>query len=882
MGSKACDIVIDLRNLANAAAIRENPDGVSRQVRRMSAKMAIDAIAPPHGLSSTEAAARLKAEGPNLLPQPVGRSLLKIIGEVLREPMLALLLIGGFAYLLLGDLMEALILLALAALSVVITVVQESRTEHVLEALRDLSAPRALVIRDGEQLRIAGCDVVRGDVILIGQGDRVAADATLCEARELEVDESLLTGESMPVAKCAMDGGTSPPAPPDGKDQFFVYAGSIVTRGHGVALVTAIGAKSVMGKIGKSLATLDPEVPRLRLEATRIIRIAAVGGALIALAVAMLYGLTRGGWLDAVLVAIATGMAMLPEEIPVVLTVFLAAGAWRISKAQVLTRRAAAIETLGSTTVLCTDKTGTLTENHMAVVRLWRPDDGMSEHDGAAMISDSFAELITAARFASPVQAIDPMEVAIHNAGAATGLVQNGNWELVHSYGLQPDLLAMSNVWRTPDKLLIAAKGAPEAIATLCRLHNAKARAMLDAADAMAEQGIRVLGVACADSEDGKPALSHRAYNFRLIGLVGLADPLRPGVPRAVAECQAAGVRIIMITGDYAKTACAIARQAGIPDDGVLSGAELEALGEEALTERLRNVTVCARIMPQQKLRIVEALKAAGEMVAMTGDGVNDAPSLKAAHIGIAMGKRGTDVAREAASIVLLDDDFGSIVKAIALGRRIYGNIGKAMIFIFAVHVPIAGFAILPLLLGMPILFTPIHIALLEMVIDPVCAFVFEAEEADPDTMQRPPRPPDARLFSWGMIGWSLLQGGFAFTLLAGLYAWGNSQALDLAHMRALLFFALIASIVALVLADRSATPALTATFRQRNVALAIVLSAVVTISAIIMLAPAVTGLLRFSALHWLDWMLVAGTAITLFALSQLCKTLVLHPFRTG
>jgi Ca2+-transporting ATPase len=592
----------------------------------------------------------------------------------------------------------------------------------------------------------------------------------------------------------------------------------------------------------------------------------------------MLYGLTRGGWLDAVLVAIATGMAMLPEEIPVVLTVFLAAGAWRISKAQVLTRRAAAIETLGSTTVLCTDKTGTLTENHMAVVRLWRPDDGMSDHNDTAPATDGFAELIAAARFASPKQAVDPMEVAIHQAGAATGIPQNGHWDLVHSYGLQPDLLAMSNVWRTPDKLLIAAKGAPEAIAMLCRLHSAKAKAMLDAADAMAEQGIRVLGVACADSEDDIPALSHRDYDFRLIGLVGLADPLRPGVPRAVAECQTAGVRVIMITGDYPKTACAIALQAGIASGSVLTGADMEALDQEALALRLRSVSVCARIMPQQKLRIVEALKASGEMVAMTGDGVNDAPSLKAAHIGIAMGKRGTDVAREAASIVLLDDDFGSIVKAIALGRRIYGNIRKAMAFIFAVHVPIAGFALLPLMMGMPILLTPIHIALLEMVIDPVCAFVFEAEEADPDNMQRPPRPPNERLFSWDMIGWSVLQGGLAFALLVGLYVWGNSQAFDVEHMRALLFFALIASIVALVLADRSRATALAATFRPKNAALAIVLATIATITAIIMLVPGVTGLLQLSALNWRDWMLIAGIAIALLGLSQILKTLAFRP----
>ena len=448
------------------------------------------------------------------------------------------------------------------------------------------------------------------------------------------------------------------------------------------------------------------------------------------------------------------------------------------------------------------------------------------------------------------------------------------DWELVHGYGLRPDLLAMSNVWRTPEKLVVAAKGAPEAIATLCRLHGGTAEAMLQAADAMAEQGMRVLGVATADADGAEPKESHRDYHFRLVGLIGLADPLHPGVPAAVAECRAAGVRIIMITGDYAKTARSIALQAGISDGAVLTGTEMEALDDAGLAERLRSVTICARIMPEQKLRIVEALKAAGEIVAMTGDGVNDAPSLKAAHIGIAMGKRGTDVAREASSIVLLDDDFGSIVKAIALGRRIYGNIRKAMAFIFAVHVPIAGFALLPLLIGMPILFTPIHIALLEMVIDPVCAFVFEAEEAEPDSMQRPPRPPTEQLFSWAMIGGSLFQGGIAFALLVALYAVAIGQGMAVEHVRALLFFALIAAIVALVLADRSTSASITASLGRKNIALAVVLASVATIAAATMLVPGIPALLRFSTLNWQDWAVAVGTGVILFLLFQLTKLL--------
>ena len=710
------------------------------------------------GLTTEEAALRLAAEGSNALPLSNRRTAWRIIGEVLREPMLALLLAGGFAYLLLGDLAEALILLGFASFSVVVTVVQETRTEHVLEALRDLSSPRALVIRGGERVRIAGCDVVRGDLLVLEQGDRIPADAVLLEASDLQADESLLTGESVPVSKSArLDGTELAMQRPGGDNQPFVYSGSLIARGSGIGEVTATGAHTEIGKIGTSLATLDPEAPRLRTETARIVRLCGAGGGVVALLVLLLYGLTRGGWLDAVLAGITTGMSMLPEEFPVVLTIFLAMGAWKIGKAGVLTRRAAAIETLGSTTVLCTDKTGTLTQNRMAVVRLWQPEHGAAEVNSGQPLPAHFTAILDTSMLASAVEAVDPMEVAIHEAGRNHLGGRNGDWELDHSYGLRPDLLAMSNRWQTgdPDKFVVAAKGAPEAIASLCRMSAEDRTRMMLATDEMAQQGVRVLGVAATETSDPMRAENHSDYAFRFAGLLGLADPIRPSVPAAVADCRSAGIRVVMITGDYATTARAIADQAGIVEGDVLSGSELAQLSDAELAARLKKVSVFARIMPEQKLRLVEAYKANGEVVAMTGDGVNDAPSLKAAHIGIAMGKRGTDVAREASSIVLLDDDFGSIVRTIALGRNIYDNIRKAMAFIFAVHVPIAGLALLPLVTGNPLLFGPIHIALLEMVIDPVCALVFEAERGESDIMRRPPRPPAERLFSLPMIVWS-------------------------------------------------------------------------------------------------------------------------------
>ena len=832
------------------------------------------------GLSATEASVRLSADGPNELAKASRRSYFKIIGEVLREPMLALLLLGGVAYLLLGDLAEALILLAFATFSVAVTVIQESRTENVLEALRDLSAPRALVIRGGERLRIAGREVVRGDLMVIEQGDRVAADAILIAASDLQVDESLLTGESLPVGKVA---GSTDAAEsdhrPGGDDQPFLYSGSLVARGSGTALVIATGALSEIGKIGQSLATLDGEAPRLRIETTRIVRIAAIGGGSVAVLVVLLYGLLRGGWIDALLAGIAIGMSLLPEEFPVVLTIFLAMGAWRIGQAGVLTRRASAIETLGSATVLCTDKTGTLTENRMAVAELWLPSGATATVSADNVLDDAFRAVIDTSILASAVEPLDPMEIAIHAAGREKA---KPTTTFAHSYGLRPDLLAMTNIWQTDSAFTVAAKGAPEAIAELCHLASADRDKMMAAVDAMAARGIRVLGVARAETRDDAWPESPRDFKFSLVGLIGLADPLRPSVAAAVAECRSAGIRVVMITGDYAATARAIALQAGIADGDVLTGDDLGKLDDAELAERLKTVTVFARIMPEQKLRIVEAFKVDGEIVAMTGDGVNDAPSLKSAHIGIAMGKRGTDVAREASAIVLLDDDFGSIVTAIALGRRIYDNIRKAMAFIFAVHVPIAGLALLPLVLGLPILFGPIHIALLEMVIDPVCALVFEAERKETDIMKRRPRPPFEKLFSWRMIAWSVFQGGVAFALLATTFLLATYQEMPVPEVRALTFFGLVASILALILVNRSFSTSLMQALGRGNTILRYVFAAVIAISALIMLIPQIQTLLQFGYLRVIDLGIAVALGVMVFVILEVLKPLAKRAILNG
>ncbi len=833
------------------------------------------------GLSEAEAQARLKAEGFNELPGSNRRTPLRIILEVMREPMLALLVGGGVIYLALGDLKEALILLTFATLSVVITVVQETRTERVLEALRDLTSPRALVIRGGMRKRIADRDVVRGDLVVLAEGDRVPADAVLVQSHDLQIDESLLTGESVPVRKIAGGGGASRDRRPGGDDLPYVFSGSMIVRGAGIGEVVAVGALSEIGKIGQSLSTLETEPPRLQAQTRRLVRVFALFGGAVSVLAVLLYGLLRRGWLDAVLSGIALGMSMLPEEFPVVLTVFMAMGAWRISRARVLTRRAAAIETLGSATVLCTDKTGTLTLNKMSVAELRLTNGEILRPREArdAAMPESFHDLVEFGILASARDPFDPMEKAFHELGREqlnkTEHLHGPEWKLVQAYGLRPDLLAMSHVWQTADggeQFVVATKGAPETIADLCHLDAADRAALAQLSNAMAAKGLRVLGVARAAFTGRAWPDSQHDFIFEFLGLVGLADPLRPSVPGAVAECRSAGIKIIMITGDYPATARAIAGQAGFAAEDLVTGDELERLSDRQLALRIRTATVFARIMPEQKLRIVNALKANGEIVAMTGDGVNDAPSLKAAHIGIAMGGRGTDVAREASSIVLLDDDFGSIVKAIRLGRRIYDNLRKAMGFIFAVHVPIAGLALLPLLFGLPILFWPTHIAFLEMVIDPVCSLVFEAETEEDDVMRRPPRSPDVPLFSGPLIRWGLLQGAVAFTIVAVIFVVAFRQGMPEISVRALAFFSLIMAFVGLIFVNRSFGTSVVTALRRPNRTLAVVLFAIAMMLSLTLLWPFASSLFRFGPLHWHDLALAVGAGAAVLVFLELLK----------
>jgi P-type Ca2+ transporter type 2C len=829
----------------------------------------------PAGLSAAEARDRLQREGYNELPAAGRRSAARIAGEVIREPMFALLIAAAVIYAVLGDLGEALLLLAFATISVSIAIIQQGRSEKALESLRELTSPRALVIRDGQRARIPGREVVRGDLVVIAEGDRIPADGILVSGDHVDIDESLLTGESQAVRKRATSEIPQRLAPPGGDNASQVFSGTLVIRGTGLAQILATGPASAIGTIGESLATISQEQPRLQRETRRLVLAFGSIGLALSLAAFLIYWVLRGSWIEALLGAIALGMSLLPEEFPLVLTVFMVMGAWRLSRSRVLTRRASAIESLGAATVLCTDKTGTLTRNLMSVAHLSAAGDTWEPETPPQRIaaSESLSQLLAAATLASEAHRLDPMDrslASLHDAvvpAASAGT-------LLREYPLSPELLAVTRVWRfgADEAMHVAAKGAPEAVAHLCSMPPAMLADLRVQVDALAARGMRVLAVASASAADAQLPAAPSSFDFRFLGLVGFADPLRESVPDAIRECQSAGIRVVVITGDYPATASAIARQAGIDHGTVVSGETLRDLDDAALCAQVREAAVFARISPDQKLRIVNALKANGEIVAMTGDGVNDAPALKAAHIGIAMGGRGTDVAREAASIVLLDDDFGSIVRAVRLGRRIYDNLRKAMGYILAIHVPIAGLALLPLLMGWPLVLTPMLIALLELIIDPACSVVLEAEVEESDVMQRPPRRPDSALLSGALIAWSLVQGILAFALVATVFFLAMLLPVTAEEVRALAFVTLVGANIALIFVNRTFSSSLRTALGRPNQVLAWGLGITAAVLTAILAWPDLRQFFGLGLLKWRDVALSLTGAAALLVILELAK----------
>ncbi|MBP9038267.1 MAG: cation-translocating P-type ATPase [Candidatus Syntrophosphaera sp.] len=826
------------------------------------------------GLSQAEAEAKLKKDGYNELPTSKRRSLFKIIWGVLSEPMFILLVSCAVLYLILGNMEDALVLVGSVILVMAIDIVQEHKTDNALEALKNLSSPRALVIRDGEQKRIPGREVVVGDLIILAEGDRVPADAFIIENEQLNVDESLLTGESVPVRKRVWDGKESAPQP-GGEDLPCVYSGTLVVSGRCIAQVYATGAKTELGKIGKSLEGLQEEKTKLSRDTTKLVKNFALLGLIICAIVVIAFYFTRKDLIQAFLSGITLAMSVLPEEFPVILTVFLALGALRLSRKNVLARRAQAIENLGATTVLCTDKTGTLTYNRMSLQKIWGKESPHSiSLKDVEKDNKRDKDLLFYSVLACMKDPFDPMERAIHNALNDFDPSLYRNYEelqLVKEYLLTDTCRAMTNVWkeRDSDSFIVAMKGSPETVMDLCKLDLMSRESEMQKVSQMAEEGLRVLGVGIASINQSDLPEEQSGFDFQYLGLIGLADPIRENVPAAVKECYRAGIRIIMITGDYVGTAKAIGRQIGLKNiENVITGSELEAMDDETLKEKVKNVAIFARVVPAHKLRIVQALKANNEVVAMTGDGVNDAPALKAANIGIAMGQRGTDVAREASAIVITDDDFSSIVSGVRMGRRIYDNLRKSFTYVFSLHVPISGMSIIPALFTeFPLIFYPVHIALLELIIDPACSIVFEMEKEEEDIMDRPPRDPNAPLFGKKMVILGMLQGLAVLVVLALIYFWNLNNGVMPAKNRAMVFTTMVFSNLMLITTNRSWEKNLIQILKTPNPAMLYLFLGVFAVVILATNIPAIINIFHISKLNFIEFVvcLLAGNISVLW-----------------
>ena len=825
---------------------------------------------PVGGLTAAEAAARLTEHGPNSLPEQKPPSLLTVVWTVVREPMLILLIAAGVINFALAEPLEGSLLMAATVIVVFITIYQERKTANALSALKDLTAPSATVIRDGQRQHLDARAVVVGDLLVLNEGDRVSADARIVQAENLFVDESTLTGESVPVNKVARD--VDGPATPGGDATPWLFTGTLVTKGHALAQVSATGNSTELGKIGRALANIDQGRTRLQVEVNRIVSVIAVIAFIAAGSVAGIYTLTRGEWLTGVLAGIATAMAMLPEEFPVVLTVFMALGSWRMAQRHVIARRPAVVETLGSATVICTDKTGTLTMNQMTVMEVIVDGQNRSNSED---LPANFGRVLDYARMASGLDPVDPMDKAFHAAAPATN-----TGTVVKEYALTDTVLAVSNVWQDPNtaELTVAAKGAPEAIAELCSLDAEHIAAIAEDVKEATARGLRVLGVARATHPGDQQLPEHHGYfAFEFLGLVALADPIRPGVSASIQECLTAGVRTIMVTGDYPGTASAIARQIGLVNpDEVITGAELGALSDEELHERVGHVNVFARMVPEQKLRLIRALQSRNEVVAMTGDGVNDAPALRAADIGVAMGQRGTDVAREAAALVITDDDFTSIVSGIRQGRAVYANLRKAMSYVLAVHVPILGMALVPVFVAdWPLVLLPVQIAFLEFIIDPACSIVFESEEPDPLNMRRRPRALSQKLFDRSTVLTSLGQGLSVLLAALSVYFWALNSGRDDDVVRSMTFATLLLSNVGLILVNRSTHLTAWRTLRERhNRAVGAIVAFALLMLALLLTVPLLRDAFNFGPITLVDLGLVALVSAVGLAWYELRKVI--------
>ncbi|MBL0308524.1 MAG: cation-translocating P-type ATPase [Bacteroidetes bacterium] len=793
------------------------------------------------GLTNEQVILARKKFGRNTLDYQQQNRVLDVIGKLAKEPMIILLLVAALIYFISGKTGDGIFLSSAIIIVSVISLFQDSRSRNALQKLKSFTQANCKVIRNGQTEEIKSEDLVVGDSLIVEEGTSITADGIIVHSNDFSVNESILTGESLPVFK------------DKDKEDNLIFKGTTVASGLAIVTITEIGNLTRLGKIGKSLESIKEEKTPLELQIGDFVKKLVIAGAIVFAVVWAINYFRSYSVLDSLLKALTLAMSILPEEIPMAFTTFMALGAWRLMKTGVVVKQMKTVETLGSATVICVDKTGTITENKMSLAKVFSLASQRIANPVAA--NEDEKALIKMAMWASEPIPFDPMEVALHHAYNDLHTEdERRNFKMIHEYPLGGKPPMMTHIFENNlGQRIIAAKGAPEALMNVSNLSKAEIEQIIEAIQTITNEGYRVLGVGESDFTGNDFPATQQEFQFRFKGIVAFYDPPKKNINKVLDDFYKAGIAVKIITGDYAETTTAIAKQIAFKGfEHSLSGDELMKLSEEELQEKVMHINIFTRMFPDAKLRIINALKADNQIVAMTGDGVNDGPALKAAHIGIAMGKKGTEIAKQAASLILVEDDLSKMVEAVAMGRRIYANLKKAIQYIISIHIPIILTVFIPLALGWvyPNIFSPVHIIFLELIMGPTCSILFENEPMEKNTMLQKPRPFTTIFFSWKELTTSIIQG---IAITAGtLFAYQYSiyQGFDEALTRTMVFTVLIAANIFLTLVNRSFYYSIFTTLRYKNNLVLLIIAITITITGLLLFVPPLTTFFEFEALN--------------------------------
>jgi Ca2+-transporting ATPase len=794
------------------------------------------------GLTKQQVIEAREKYGQNKLEYKKENVFFEAIKSVEKEPMILLLLVASSIYFISGNKEDSIFLASAIILVSTISLYQDSRSRNALEKLKNFTQPKCKVIRNGKIEEIKSEDLVIGDSLIAEEGNSVAADGIIIHSNDFSVNESILTGESLSVYKDQT------------KADNIIYHGTTVSSGLAVATITAIGNETKLGKIGKSLESIQEEKTPLELQINNFVKKMVIAGIIIFCFVWAINYFHSYNLLDSLLKALTLAMSILPEEIPVAFTTFMALGAWRLMKMGVVVKQMKTVETLGSATVICIDKTGTITENKMRLAKLFvlKSQQIYSLQNG---VPDEAKDLIRFAMWASEPIPFDPMELALHNAYTDTIKDdERAQYKMIHEYPLGGKPPMMTHLFENNDgKRIISAKGAPEAMMAVSNLSIIEKEQIEVAIKSLAVDGYRVLGVGEANFTGNNFPKNQQEFQFQFKGIVAFYDPPKKNIQSVLENFYSAGITVKIVTGDNAVTTNAIAKQIGFRGyEKSLSGDELMQLSDKELQERVMDTNVFTRMFPDAKLKIINALKAKNEIVAMTGDGVNDGPALKSAHIGIAMGKKGTEIAKQAASLILLEDDLSKMVDAIAMGRKIYSNLKKAIQYIISIHIPIILTVFMPLALGWiyPNIFSPVHVIFLELIMGPTCSIIYENEPMEKNTMAQKPRPYSITFFKWSELTISILQGLMITIGNLIAYQFAVNKGFSESITRSMVFTVLISSNIFLTLVNRSFYYSIITTIKYKNNLVLIIISITIVITGLLLYIKPLSKFFQFEALN--------------------------------